>query len=120
VAVLQLVSWVCRIAVAGCLLAAFGLPATVQAAAVVVIAGSLAGLMPASPGGLGAEQVLVAYALGGSAATGQIVTFALGAQLAVIGLQIMLGVLAAMVMMRILHPARAISAVRGIVGAEAA
>jgi glycosyltransferase 2 family protein len=112
VAVPQLAAWGCRIGVAASLLAAFGLRPTLSSAAVVVVAGGLAGLVPGSPGGLGAQQVLLVYALGATAAAGSIVAFSLGMQVALVALQVLLGIGASMIAMRVAHPIRAVRALR--------
>ena len=95
-------------------LAAFGLRPTLGSAAIVVVAGGLAGLMPGSPGGLGAQQVVLVYALGATAAAGSIVAFSLGMQMALMALQVILGVGAAMIAVRIAHPIRAVRALRAL------
>jgi hypothetical protein len=112
VALPQSAAWACRLGVAASLLAAFGLRPTPGSAAVVVVAGGLAGLVPGSPGGLGAQQLLLVYALGATAAAGSIVTFSLGMQLALMVLQVGLGVGAAMIAVRVTHPLRAVRALR--------
>jgi len=112
VALPQVAAWGCRIGVAASLLAAFGLRPTPASAAVVVVAGGLAGLVPGSPGGLGAQQLLLVYALGATAAAEQIVTFSVGMQLALTLLQVALGIGAAMIAMRVAHPLRAVRALR--------
>jgi uncharacterized membrane protein YbhN (UPF0104 family) len=112
VALPQAVAWACRLGVAASLLAAFGLRPTPGSAAVVVVAGGLAGLVPGSPGGLGAQQVLLVYALGATAAAASIVTFSVGMQLALTLLQVVLGVAAAMIAVRVVHPLQAIRALR--------
>ncbi|MGZ4431815.1 MAG: lysylphosphatidylglycerol synthase domain-containing protein [Gaiellales bacterium] len=117
VASIQAAAWACRLAVAACLLAAFGLRPTLASAATVVVIGGLAGLVPGSPGGLGAQQVILAYALGTTAATANIVAFSLGMQLSVVLLQAVLGLIALMLMARVAHPLRAIQTLRGAVAA---
>lgn len=112
VALPQVAAWACRIGVAASLLAAFGLRPTPASAAVVVVAGGLAGLVPGSPGGLGAQQLLLVYALGATAAAEQIVAFSVGMQLALTLLQVVLGIAAAMIAVRVAHPVRAVRALR--------
>jgi hypothetical protein len=68
--------------------------------------------MPWSPGGLGAQQVLLVYALGATAAAGSIVTFSVGMQLTLTLLQVVLGVAAAMIAVRVVHPLQAVRALR--------
>jgi uncharacterized membrane protein YbhN (UPF0104 family) len=114
VALPQLAAWACRLGVAASLLAAFGLRPSLGSAAVVVVAGGLAGLVPGSPGGLGAQQVLLVYALGATAAAGSIVTFSIGMQVALMLLQVTLGIVAAMIAVRVAHPVRAVRALRAL------
>jgi uncharacterized membrane protein YbhN (UPF0104 family) len=118
VALPQAAAWACRLGVAASLLAAFGLRPTPGSAAVVVVAGGLAGLVPGSPGGLGAQQLLLVYALGATAAAGSIVTFSVGMQLALTLLQVVLGVGAAMIAVRVAHPLRAVRALRAQAAAD--
>lgn len=113
----QLAAWACRLGVAASLLAAFGLRPSVGSAAIVVVAGGLAGLVPGSPGGLGAQQLLLVYALGATTAAGTIVTFSLGMQMALMVLQVILGIAAAMIAMRVAHPLRAVRALRALTAA---
>ena len=112
VAALQAAAWGCRLGVAATLLAAFGLPATVATAATVVVLGGLAGLVPGSPGGLGTQQLLLAYALGATAATASIVTFSVGMQLAIASFQVAIGLAALMLMLRVADPVRAVRQMR--------
>jgi uncharacterized membrane protein YbhN (UPF0104 family) len=112
VAALQATAWGCRLGVAATLLAAFGLRPSVPTAATVVVLGGLAGLLPGSPGGVGAQQLVLAYALGATTATTRIVTFSLGMQVAVAAFQVLLGVGALMLTLKIAHPGRAVRALR--------
>ena len=79
VVLLQLGGWVCRTGVAFTLLAAFGLPATVQLALLVVVAGGLSTLIP-TPGGAGTQQVLLVYALQQTATNAAALSFSIGMQ----------------------------------------
>ena len=99
----QLSAWACRIGAAYFLLAAFGVPATLTAAIIVVMAGGLSTLVP-TPGGVGTQQVLLAYLLHATASTATIVSFSLGMQAAVTALNALIGALAAMFMLRTLRP----------------
>jgi hypothetical protein len=82
-------------------------PATVAAAVIVVMVGGLSTLVP-TPGGVGTQQVLLAYVLHTTASTTTLVTFSLGMQATVTTLNTLLGLTAAMVMLRTLRPASAI------------
>ena len=115
----QLSAWACRIGAAYFLLAAFGVPATLAAAVIVVVAGGLATVVP-TPGGVGTQQVLLAYLLHATASTATIVSFSLGMQAAVTTLNLCIGLVAAMLMLRTLRPAGALRAHVRALRAEAA
>jgi uncharacterized membrane protein YbhN (UPF0104 family) len=72
VAVVQGGAWCCRIGVVFCLLAAFGLPASVSGAALVMILTGASTLVPLTPGGAGTQQVVLAYVLSERATTAAI------------------------------------------------
>lgn len=109
VAPLQLSAWVCRVGAVFFLLAAFGLPATLPVALIVVMAGGLSTIVP-TPGGIGTQQVLLAYLLHATASTAAVVSFSLGMQAAVTTLNAFLGAAALMLMFRTLRPASAVRA----------
>ena len=115
----QLSAWACRIGAAYFLLAAFGVPATLAAAVIVVVAGGLSTVVP-TPGGVGTQQVLLAYLLHATASTATIVSFSLGMQAAVTTLNLCIGLAAAMLMLRTLRPAGALRAHVRALRAEAA
>ena len=77
----QLSAWACRIGAAYFLLAAFRVSATLPAAVIVVMVGGLSTLVP-TPGGVGTQQVLLAYLLHATASTAALVSFSLGMQAA--------------------------------------
>ena len=52
-------AWACRLGVAFAMLAAFGVPATVPIAGLVVVASGMSTLVPATPGGAGTQQLLI-------------------------------------------------------------
>ncbi|HEX2496358.1 MAG TPA: lysylphosphatidylglycerol synthase domain-containing protein [Gaiellaceae bacterium] len=107
----QLAAWGCRIGAAYFLLAALNVPATVTAAVIVVVVGGLSTLVP-TPGGIGTQQVLLAYLLHTTASTATIVSFSVGMQAAVTTLNLVLGLTAAMLMLRTLRPVGALRALR--------
>jgi uncharacterized membrane protein YbhN (UPF0104 family) len=86
-------------------------PASLSAAAIVVVVGGLATLLP-TPGGVGTQQVLLAYLLHTTASTATIVSFSIGMQATVTTLNLLVGLTAAMLMVRTLRPATAIRALR--------
>ena len=107
----QLAAWSCRLGAAYFLLAALNVPASLSAAAIVVVVGGLATLVP-TPGGVGTQQVLLAYLLHTTASTATIVSFSVGMQATITSLNLLVGLTAAMLMMRTLRPAAAIRALR--------
>jgi uncharacterized membrane protein YbhN (UPF0104 family) len=94
VALPQLADWVVRVAIAYCLLAAFGIHASIRGALLVLIVDSVATAMPFTPGGAGAQQGLLVLALGGTATTSQILAFSVGSQLIIALVNIVLGLMA--------------------------
>ena len=106
----QLAAWTCRVGVAFTLLYAFGLPATIPLALVVIVAGGASTLASATPGGMGTQQVLLVYALGTAASASSALTFSIGMQIGVTAVNTALGVAAVMVLTRTLHPVRAVRA----------
>jgi uncharacterized membrane protein YbhN (UPF0104 family) len=113
VAPLQMAAWVCRLGAAYFLLAAFGLRASLAAALLVVVVGGMANAAPV-PGGLGTQQLALAYALHATASTTSIVAFSVGMQVAVTTLNVAMGMTALMIALRTFRP---LAAVRAGVGA---
>ena len=111
VVTLQLGGWACRTGVAFCLLSAFGLPATVPLALLVVVAGGLSTLVP-TPGGAGTQQVLLVYALQQTASTAAALSFSVGMQVGVTTVNTAIGIMAMMLMFRTLRPIAAVREAR--------
>ncbi len=111
VASLQAAAWTCRIGVAFCLLAAFGLPATIPLATLVVVAGGLSTLVP-TPGGAGTQQVLLVYALQQTATTAAALSFSVGMQVGITVVNTLIGLTAMMFLFRTLRPLAAVRAAR--------
>jgi Lysylphosphatidylglycerol synthase TM region len=107
----QLAAWTCRIGAAYFLLAALNVPASLSAAAIVVMVGGLSTLVP-TPGGVGTQQVMLAYLLHTTASTATIVSFSIGMQAAVTTLNVLVGLTAAMLMLRTLRPMSALRVLR--------
>ena len=107
VAVFQLGAWACRIGVVMLVLAAFGIQPTVGSAALVLVAGGLSTAVPV-PGGGGAQQVLVAYALHSTVSVSEALSFSLGMQAGVALVNTLVGVTALMLMFRTLAPTAAV------------
>ena len=108
----QLAAWTCRIGAAFFLLAALNVPASLGAAAIVVMVGGLSTLVP-TPGGVGTQQVMLAYLLHTTASTATIVSFSIGMQTAVTTLNLVIGLTAAMLMLRTVRPLVALRSLRG-------
>jgi uncharacterized membrane protein YbhN (UPF0104 family) len=108
VALVQAGAWACRIGVVYCLLAAFGLEATVPRAALVMVVCGASTLIPLTPGGAGTQQVMVGYALGQVASAAAVLSFSLGMQAGITAVNAALGVAAGMVAFRTLRPLRAV------------
>lgn len=105
----QSAAWACRIGVVFSLLAAFGLPASLETAALVMVLCGVSSLVPLTPGGAGTQQVLVAYALGHAGAAA-VLAFSIGMQVGVTVVNGLLGLVGAMLSFRTLRPAAALRA----------
>jgi glycosyltransferase 2 family protein len=116
VVLLQLGGWACRTGVALCVLAAFGLPATVPLALLVVVAGGLSTLVP-TPGGAGTQQVLLVYALQQTASTSAALSFSVGMQVGITTVNTLIGLSALMLMFGTVRPTAAVRAARRAAGA---
>ena len=110
VAAVQAGAWACRIAVVYLLMAAFGLPATVLGAAVVMVLCGASTLVPLTPGGAGTQQVMVTFALSQAATATAILSFSIGMQAGITAVNACLGAIASMVAFRTLRPLAAIRA----------
>jgi uncharacterized membrane protein YbhN (UPF0104 family) len=104
----QLLAWCCRVGVIVCLLAAFGLPATLPLAALVMVVGGASSAVPLTPGGAGTQQVLLAAALSQTASAAAVVSFSVAMQAGVTLVNALLGTVAAMAAFRTLRPVRAV------------
>lgn len=110
VAAPQIAAWCCRVGVILCLLAAFGLPASVPIAALVMVVSGASTVVPLTPGGAGTQQVLLAMALSQTASAAAVVSFSLAMQASVTIVNALLGVSAAMVAFGTLRPIGAVRA----------
>jgi uncharacterized membrane protein YbhN (UPF0104 family) len=108
----QLGAWACRLGVAFSLLAAFGLRATVPNAALVVVAGGLSTLVPATPGGAGTQQLLVVYALQKTASAASALSFSIGMQVGVTIVNTFVGIAGLALILRTLRPTAVRAAIR--------
>lgn len=110
VAAVQAGAWACRIAVVYLLMAAFGLPATVSSAAVVMVLCGASTLVPLTPGGAGTQQVMLTVALSEAATAAAVLSFSIGMQAGITAVNAILGLVASMVAFRTLHPLAAMRA----------
>jgi uncharacterized membrane protein YbhN (UPF0104 family) len=110
VALPQLAAWCCRVGVIVSLLAAFGLPASVPLAALVMVISGASTVVPLTPGGAGTQQLLLAVALSQTASAAAVVSFSLAMQASVTIVNALLGVAAAMVAVGTLRPVAAVRA----------
>jgi uncharacterized membrane protein YbhN (UPF0104 family) len=101
-----------------CLLAAFGLPASLPTAGLVMVLAGASTLAPLSPGGAGTQQVLITLALSESASAAAVLSFSVGMQAGVTVVNGLLGVVAAMVVCRTLRPIAAVRAALAAPGAR--
>jgi uncharacterized membrane protein YbhN (UPF0104 family) len=98
VAAPQLVDWALRIGTAYALLAAFGIPATLRYAMLAVVIDSVSTALPFTPGGIGAQQGLLAFGLSGAASSGQVMAYSIGAQAVILAFNVALGMVALFVL----------------------
>lgn len=105
-------AWACRLGVAYAMLAAFGVPATVPLAGLVVVASGLSTLVPATPGGAGTQQLLVVVALQQVASAASALSFSIGMQVGITVVNTFLGLAALSLVFGTLRP----SAIRAGVG----
>lgn len=92
VASYQAVGWCCRLAAAYFFLEAFHVPGSLQAAALVQVAGSLATLLPATPGGLGPTQALLVVLFAGTAPSADVLAFSVGMEVSLLVMNVALAV----------------------------
>lgn len=109
VATWQALGWGCRLGAAYMFLGAFGLPQTVTNALLVLVAGSLGGLFPATPSGLGPKQALLVVVLAGEAGRTAVLAFSAGMELTIVVVNVILGLICIGLIMRSLS-------IRGVLG----
>ena len=91
----QAVSWVLRIASLVFFLKAFGVPATVHNALLVQVVDSLSTLFPATPGGAGTKQGLTEFLFRGRGVSHTLLlAFSVGMNIAIVVVNLVLGLLA--------------------------
>jgi uncharacterized membrane protein YbhN (UPF0104 family) len=105
-------AWACRLGVAFALLAAFGVPASLPIAGLVVVASGMSTLVPATPGGAGTQQLLVVVALQQVASAASALSFSIGMQVGITVVNTMVGLAAMALVFGTLRPAEIRSALR--------
>ncbi len=120
VALVQAGAWVCRIAVVFLLLEAFGLPASLPAAGLVMVVAGLSTVVPLTPGGAGTQQLMLAAALHQTVAAAAAVSFSVGMQVGVTMVNACLGIVAAMIAFRTVRPLAAVRSGLGLLRARGA
>lgn len=98
VAAPQVLDWALRVATAYALLAAFGITSTLRYAVLAVVIDSISTALPFTPGGIGAQQGLLVFALAGAAGTSQVMAYSIGAQAVILAFNLLLGVIAVFVL----------------------
>ena len=83
VAVWQAADWGLRLLTIWFMLAAFGIPQTVQNAGLVQVSTSVSTLFPITPAGVGTEQAFLLYVLHGVATASVLLAFSVGAKLTI-------------------------------------
>jgi uncharacterized membrane protein YbhN (UPF0104 family) len=101
----QAAGWASRIGVVFAMLAAFGVPASIPIAGLVVVAGGLSTAVPATPGGAGTQQLLVVLALQQVASAASALSFSIGMQVGITLANTVLGLIALTVFFGTLRPA---------------
>jgi uncharacterized membrane protein YbhN (UPF0104 family) len=115
VALPQAAAWACRLGVIFALLHAFHIAASPGVALAVLVLGGVSSAVPVLPGGAGAQQVMVVYALRASATAGAALSFSLGMQVGITVCNALLGIAALTVLFRTLRPFAALRASRALV-----
>jgi uncharacterized membrane protein YbhN (UPF0104 family) len=108
----QFAAWLARVGVAFIALHAFGLPASLLDAVLVVVVTGLAGVIPFLPGGFGAQQAMLVYALRKTASAASVLAFGVGMQLGVTLIDLTVGTLALVISFRTLAVRDALRASR--------
>jgi uncharacterized membrane protein YbhN (UPF0104 family) len=114
----QAVGWACRVGGAWLFLEAFAVPASLENALVVQVAGSLGALFPATPGGLGPTQALLVLMLAGEAGRTHILAFSAGMELTLLIVNIVLGLTCMALLLRHIRFRKAIADARADRAAE--
>jgi len=100
----QALAWLCRITEIYWFLVAFGLPATLRSALLVIAVQSVATAVPATPGGMGTQQGLLVYVFRSAPITRTaLLSFSVGMNIVLTAFNAVLGFAAILVMLRTLR-----------------
>jgi uncharacterized membrane protein YbhN (UPF0104 family) len=102
----QALGWLCRVGTAYELLEAFHVHATIRNALLTMVIGSVATMLPLTPGGAGAQQAMLAIVLAGAASRSQLLAYSIGAQVATTGIRVVLGLAAMFLLFGHIDPRR--------------
>jgi uncharacterized membrane protein YbhN (UPF0104 family) len=108
----QTVAWGCRLGVVFALLHAFHIAASPAVALAVLVLGGASSAVAVLPGGAGAQQIMVVYALRATASATAALSFSLGMQVGVTAFNAILGLAALALLFRTLRPIAALRASR--------
>jgi uncharacterized membrane protein YbhN (UPF0104 family) len=108
----QALAWCTKILVSFLALHAFGLPASLLDATLVVVVTGLAGSIPFLPGGVGVQQAMMVYVLRRTASATTVVGFGLGLQLGTTLVNVVVGLIALTITFRTLALRQALRSVR--------
>jgi hypothetical protein len=87
------------------MLAAFGVPATLPIAGLVVVASGMSTLIPATPGGAGTQQLLIVVALQQVASAASALSFSIGMQVGITFVNTLVGLAAVTLVFGTMRPA---------------
>jgi uncharacterized membrane protein YbhN (UPF0104 family) len=96
----QAASWALRLAAVYFILEAFGMPATAQAAALVIGAQVMAMIVPVTPGGAGAQQAILLVVFAGAASADTVTAFSVGQQVALVSFTLLEALLSTLIVFR--------------------
>ena len=99
----QALSWVFRLAGVYWMLRAFHVPASVHNALLVQVAQSMSTVLPITPGGAGTEQGLLLYLFSGTVGRTALLSFSVGMHIAIVVINVVLGLVALAVMTKSLR-----------------
>jgi glycosyltransferase 2 family protein len=87
----QAASWLARVGSVYFFLEAFHIPATAESVLAVLVVQGLSTLLPFTPGGAGAQQAVLVFALSGTASRSAVLSFSVGMQLATVAVNVAIG-----------------------------